>query len=368
MLWNAIINGSARQQAIHAAVAEVEVKEGPHPLFQRPIAFFEAELRWLMDHGIVSAEDYEAADRTGRAEARLEREFRATMWLVFEQYLRERSRRGFDYDWNDLAAAAISELAKDTVPRYYRHIVIDEGQDLSPQMLRSLSAAVPANGSITFFGDVAQQIYGHRMSWRSAGLRPPKVWNFSDNYRNSKEIAALGLAIAEMPYYRGLVDIVAPTAPTAAGPLPTLVRFDVAGRELPFVIEQATNLAKTQAVAILVRAVRHVEDLIRALPTGVVNLREETDSWRAGPRLFVGTYHSAKGLEFDAVILPFMSQSHFPDPSTIDDFGLDEAAAIDGRLLYVGVTRARRALIISHTGNPSNLLPTGPGLCTRLTR
>jgi hypothetical protein len=41
-------------------------------------------------------------------------------------------------------------------------------------MLRALSKAIPPDGSFTFFGDVAQQIYGHRMTWRSAGLKPLK--------------------------------------------------------------------------------------------------------------------------------------------------------------------------------------------------
>jgi len=57
-------------------------------------------------------------------------------------------------------------------------------------MLQSLVAAVPEGGSITFFGDVAQQIYGGRISWRNAGLQVDNshIWRFDQNYRNSKEI------------------------------------------------------------------------------------------------------------------------------------------------------------------------------------
>ncbi len=90
----------------------------------------------------------------------------------------------------------------------YRHVVvIDEGQDFSPEMIRSLAKAIPADGSLTFFGDVAQQIYGHRISWREAGL-DIKVWEFKENYRNTQQIAKLGPEIANMPYFRGLPDIV----------------------------------------------------------------------------------------------------------------------------------------------------------------
>jgi len=57
-------------------------------------------------------------------------------------------------------------------------------------------------------GDVAQQIYGHRISWREAGLDIKKVWEFKENYRNTQQIAKLGLEIAKMPYFRGIPDIV----------------------------------------------------------------------------------------------------------------------------------------------------------------
>jgi superfamily I DNA/RNA helicase len=124
-------------------------------------------------------------------------------------------------------------------PRRYKHIVLDEGQDFSPEMLRSLVGAIPADGSLTFFGDAAQQIYGRRISWRDAGLQVPgPVW-FKKNYRNTKEIADLGLAIAAMPYYADEPDMVAPDEFRAAGPKPTLVRFPTEDAETSFIVQQA---------------------------------------------------------------------------------------------------------------------------------
>jgi superfamily I DNA/RNA helicase len=78
--------------------------------------------------------------------------------------------------------------------------------------------------------------------------------------------------------------------------------------------------------------------------------------------------HNGKGLEFDAVILPFLSNARFPNPMAIEADGLDEASAGDGRLLYVGVTRARSELILTHTGEPTSLLPADPALYTKVTR
>ena len=56
------------------------------------------------------------------------------------------------------------------------------------------------------------------------------------------------------------------------------------------------------------------------------------------------TYHRAKGLEWDAVALPALEDGILPIRQAFDD---DELLAEELRLLYVGITRARRYLAIS---------------------
>ncbi|MDH4143478.1 MAG: HRDC domain-containing protein, partial [Chloroflexota bacterium] len=56
------------------------------------------------------------------------------------------------------------------------------------------------------------------------------------------------------------------------------------------------------------------------------------------------TYHRAKGLEWDAVALPAVEEGLLPIRQAVDD---DDLLAEELRLLYVGITRARRHLAIS---------------------
>jgi DNA helicase-2/ATP-dependent DNA helicase PcrA len=56
------------------------------------------------------------------------------------------------------------------------------------------------------------------------------------------------------------------------------------------------------------------------------------------------TLHRAKGLEWDAVLLPGLEEGTLPIRQAVDD---DEALAEERRLLYVGLTRARRHLALS---------------------
>ena len=55
------------------------------------------------------------------------------------------------------------------------------------------------------------------------------------------------------------------------------------------------------------------------------------------------TFHRAKGLEFDAVFLPRLEEGELPFKRS----KTDEAIAEERRLLYVGITRARKHLMIS---------------------
>lgn len=367
--YGSICDDDERESLINRALRKIAKRHAGNPLLNRTYNYFHDEIAWLAQHGIISPDAYEALEHreslSGRTSHGSEREI---LFEVYDEYRRQREAVRKLYDWHDLATAVCAELTLDCSPRRYRHVVIDEGQDFSPEMIRSLTLAVPSDGSVTFFGDVAQQIYGHRVSWRSAGLRSPRIWEFRENYRNTQQIARLASVIARMPYYRDLPDLVEPISPVAAGPPPTVVQFSSSLAEIDFVVDQATRMARTQSVAILLRH-RKDERLIRPrLPQDAVRLHRQMTAWQAGPGVRYGTYHSAKGLEFDTVILPGLSQDRLPDPAAVQAFGQEDATANDGRLLYVGVTRAKVRLIMTYTGQVTSLLPVDPSLYVQVSR
>ncbi|HEY7024188.1 MAG TPA: 3'-5' exonuclease, partial [Candidatus Limnocylindrales bacterium] len=100
-------------------------------------------------------------------------------------------------------------------------------------------------------------------------------------------------------------------------------------------------------------------DLVEAnADAGVVDLTEELDRRDAAEAAAQGqgvnllTYHRAKGLEWDAVFLPQVEEGTLP----IRQAKTDEQVAEERRLLYVGITRARRHLAISWSRKPSQFL------------
>lgn len=368
MSEDAICGPDERRDCVETALNSIRTAGTSKLVHERPVEFFDEEIAWMQRHGIHSLAQYVEKTRVGRAAVRLLRTDRPTVFAVFDRYLAVRRKRGRRYDWNDMASAVLSAFESDTTPRRYRHIIVDEGQDFSPEMLRSLAAAVPSNGSLTFFGDTAQQIYGHRMSWRDAGIEGPKIVRFEENYRNSKPIAALARAVAAMPFLRDDPDFVTPKTPIAEGRVPVLVPFLREEEEMRQVVSHAVAAAKGGSVAVLFRNRNQASPLVDLLPKDAVQLRGDLAHWPENNRIFYGTYHAAKGLEFDTVFLPLLSDRHWPDPRDVEGLGLAEARRRNTGLLYVGITRARSKLIMTYTGQLTTLLPAKQNLWHRIER
>ncbi|MCW5254533.1 DEAD/DEAH box helicase [Streptomyces sp. SHP 1-2] len=350
-----------KRDLVERALEEARERLPGRALVKRPLEFFLDELHWVVGHGIDRQTYVEGRTRRVGRGRPLQRSDREVVFAIYQRYEQLRAEAGYEYDFDNMASSALALLRDDPTDRHYRHVIVDEGQDFTPEMIRSLAAAIPGDGSLTFFGDYAQQIYGSRMSWRSLGLHVPRgIVEFAHNYRNSRQIAQLAQSISEMPHFKDEVDLVQPTRPAADGPKPTIVQSPSTERQLAEAARTALALGIDRQVAILMRTREHEAELKRLLADSrvpVERLHRNLPRWTDQPGVFYGTYPAAKGFEFDSVILPFCDASDLPKASEVEAHGPEEARARGGRQLYVAVTRARTELVILHSGKLTDLLP-----------
>jgi DNA helicase-2/ATP-dependent DNA helicase PcrA len=103
-----------------------------------------------------------------------------------------------------------------------------------------------------------------------------------------------------------------------------------------------------------------VDDLANADPALTIDAaldeldrRHEAEGATTTEGVNLLTYHRAKGLEWDAVYLPALDEGTLP----IRQAKEDEEVAEERRLLYVGITRARRFLAVSSSSRrPSRFM------------
>lgn len=98
----------------------------------------------------------------------------------------------------------------------------------------------------------------------------------------------------------------------------------------------------------LLQAMRDYENLTEFLEhVGLVTDRESNDN---DDMVSMMTLHAAKGLEFNTVFLPGWEEGLFPHQRALDESG-SKGLEEERRLAYVGITRARKTLTLSHAAN-----------------
>jgi DNA helicase-2/ATP-dependent DNA helicase PcrA len=103
----------------------------------------------------------------------------------------------------------------------------------------------------------------------------------------------------------------------------------------------------------LARIVRLAADFDGDAASFVADLRRRFDSGGDGARgVNLLTLHRAKGLEFEAVFIPRLQEKELPSKQA----RTPEEIAEERRLLYVGLTRAKRILWVTWSGKPSRFL------------
>ncbi|MFJ9216498.1 UvrD-helicase domain-containing protein [Streptomyces sp. NPDC102383] len=371
----------------------------------------------ILGQSVPTRSDYFKARRAGRGRA-LTRPERNHIWKLIEQFTARLDKLGVE-TWGQAAeraaryeierAAKIQKRrdyrdeigSKDLIHRddssgmrylnyRYRHIVVDEAQDLRPahwKMLRAMADPDEPN-DLFIAGDTHQRIYDHQVSLGALGINiRGRASRLTLSYRTTREILAEALRVVEPKNSNSKVayddlddgtDTLAGYRSVLHGPTPSLTAYDSWDSELAGLAatlkawreELSTNKNgaprdPSGRIAVCVADRDMVSQTRYYLETKAdISTAELTkDGPKGEGEVHVGTMHRFKGLEYQRLAIVGASNGIIPRAS-IDRYRTEDPPRHEREqrkarsLLFVATTRARDALNISWHGDPSPYLVT----------
>lgn len=316
-----------------------------------------------------------AEESDAAALAAYEREMKIRNWL----------------DFDDLVAGALRLLATcpDLVEAYrgrFRHVSVDEYQDIDPAQYELLRRLVPPDGNLFAIGDPDQAIYGFRGADVSCFGRfatdfpGGRTIVLGRNYRSSQTIvdAALELVapaslaperrLEALPCGPEQVEIHACSTERAEAELVVHTIDEMLGGSTFFSLDSRRAAGHEAAgfsfadFAVLYRTQAQAEPFVEAFQRSGMPFQHRSHRPRAdqpfdvaesdvdlwdprADRVSLLTLHASKGLEFGVVFIVGCEDGILPlrfGPADETDL------AEERRLLFVGMTRARERLILTH--------------------
>lgn len=340
----------------------------------RSADFLESEYELIvLPQRVTTLKQYLRVRRPGRGVA-LDRSKRAGVWKAMERY-RDRSAdlgvTSFD-EQLALAAAWLDQEATLGTPRPFRHVLVDEAQDLTPAHLQLLRALVePGPDDLFLAEDSHQRIYGKKITLSHYGIQVRgRSRRLTRNYRTTRQNLDVAFGILDPGTYEDMEGqaeehhYVSPRS----GPEPLLLHATDRADELSKAAELLTvwleqdrdsEDSAPETIAILVRDRYQRDAVVNGLAQHGVEVRAVDREAAGRGRPVVMTMHRAKGLEFRKVLLFDVSKNAIPRPlrdQQYSDADSDDALLRERSLLYVAATRARDQLAISWSGEASPLI------------
>jgi len=336
-------------RAVHVPMGSAfESKLRARALDRLSDAWLIEEFEWIIEgRGLGSLADYQAAARPGRG-LPLNARARAAVWELYQVFATKMGER-----FSALRREALTLVADDLETVRYDYVVVDEAQDLSPVSLALMAEVCKTAEGLFFAADNKQSLYSRNYSWSSAHPRLQfrgRTALLSRNYRSTREIDAAAFSVLVADEEEALV----PSNTVHEGPLPVLVHDVVAEAQAEWIARFVRQMArhlhlKVSAAAVLVPSASAGETIASELRAQGIDAQffAGRDLDLKSDVVRVLTLHSAKGLEFPIVIVAGLESGNWSVPEDFDEPALfAERARHDRRLLYVGLTRAMRGLML----------------------
>ncbi len=335
------------------------------------------EIMWLKACRYLDIEEYQQVDRIGRTKTtsddspqRLPKNspVRRGVFEIMQNFDKLTHKKGLIHN-RDMANKVI-EHAQANPPNRYKHIIIDEGQDLTRVQLEFLQTIYNEvkGSSFTFIADVAQSIYSTAWlvkgrSFASVGIDIHGRSNaLSKNYRTSTQIAQAAYSLIEKdPQITENENYVSPALLDRQGEYPVIRSFSSDAEEADHVFREISRLLDNgysyKDIAIIARMRKQLDSVKacldkRGLPSVIVTSDKESfiqDSIR------LLSMHAIKGLEFPVVFIVGLNEGVIPfEPSMYNN--QDYLETNERKLFYVGMTRAIDKLYLSYWGKPSRYI------------
>jgi len=264
-------------------------------------------------------------------------------------------------DLDDLVVGAADLIFDDAafaegVHWRYRHLSVDEFQDINPAQYRLIEALMGDRCDLLAVGDPNQAIYGWNGADSGLITRLPtlvagmEVIRLDENHRSTPQVvaaasAALGSAVHGVPRASG-----------PAGPMPVVTAFDDETAEAEGVASRLLHEMEGgrtwSGQAVLARTNDQLSVVSGALKRAGIPFRiapapEAQPTSRPGrataeeqDAVELATFHRAKGLEWESVCVIGIEDGYVPIVHAATPAAREE----ERRLLYVALTRASEQL------------------------
>jgi superfamily I DNA/RNA helicase len=316
---------------------------------------------------LTSVEAYRDASRKGRGEG-LRAAQREQVWAAIDGVVNQlaKQRRCTHTQLADESA----EIARRS-PAPYRHVVVDEGQDLHPAQWRLLRALVaPGPNDMFLLADPYQRIYDSHVSLAQLGIEVRgRTRRLTVNYRTTHEILDLSVKVLSGDAAVGLdgeADTLRGYRSVTRGSAPALATHTSRDSEFEALIERVGTWldqgVEPHAIGVAARTGQLVKTISQTLSDAYIPV---ADDKRSIDGVRVATMHRMKGLEFQCLAVVGLDAGVLPAPTAVTSAAEDPHAhrqdlQRERCLLFVALTRARDVLYLSHSGAPSTLLPVPP--------